>query len=71
MVLKLSLCFYVYSHELMLGCWRKKATDRPTFTDIKTYLEGLIEKEYGRLYIMLENDYEGKYVYSIQKVLVL
>ena len=50
------------SHELMLGCWRKKASDRPTFTNIKTYLEGLIEKEYGRMYIMLENDYEGTYV---------
>ena len=57
----------------MLGCWRKKASDRPTFTNIKTYLEGLIEKEYGRMYIMLENDYEGMYVcmYSIQNVPVL
>ena len=57
----------------MLGCWRKKASDRPTFTNIKTYLEGLIEKECGRMYIMLENDYEGTYVcmYSIQKVQVL
>ena len=55
----------------MLGCWRKKASDRPTFTNIKTYLEGLIEKEYGRMYVMLENDYEGKYVYLIQKVRVL
>ena len=54
----------------MLGCWRKKASDRPTFSDIKTYLESLIEKEYGSLYIMLDNLNEGMYVsmYSIQKV---
>ena len=56
----------------MLGCWREKASDRPTFTNIKTYLEGLIEKEYGRMYVMLEKDYEGMYVcmYSIQTVYI-
>ena len=46
----------------MLRCWRTKASDRPTFSDIKTYLEGLIEKECGSMYIVLENDYEGTYV---------
>ena len=48
----------------MLRCWREKASDRPTFTNIKTYLEGLIEKECGSMYIdiVLENDYEGMYV---------
>ena len=58
----------------MLRCWRKKASNRPAFTDIKNYLEGLIEEECGSMYIMLENDYEGMYVcnmYSIQIVPVL
>ena len=64
---------FLCSHELMLRCWRKKASDRPTFTDIKTYLEGLIEKECGSMYIVLEKDCKGMYVcmYSIQKVPVL
>ena len=46
----------------MLRCWRKKASDRPTFTDIKNYMESLIEEECGGMYIMLENANEGMYV---------
>ena len=44
-----------------------RASNRPTFTDIKAYLEGLIEEECGSMYIMLENDYEGMYVLQYRK----
>ena len=45
------------SYDLMLSCWKIESSDRPTFVEIKEYLEGLIEsKMSSACYLALPTD---------------
>ena len=40
------------SYDLMLRCWKKESSERPTFVEIKESLEGLIESKMSSAYYL-------------------
>ena len=40
------------SYDLMLWCWKMESSERPTFVEIKEYLEGLIENKMSNAYYL-------------------
>ena len=57
----LQISMYFPSSDLMLNCWKMESRERPTFSEIKKFLEDLIEKEMPHAgYIKLDDFKRGE-----------
>ena len=41
----------VYRHEMMCKCWEMEPSGRPTFTELRSYFEGVLEGQHASDYV--------------------
>lgn len=42
---------YMYSYDMMCKCWEKLPTDRPTFAELRSHFEELLEGQHASDYV--------------------